>query len=81
MHHDHNPLVEACQRALSETGHKRAERMLDMVAMVSRFSWDRSAQCVVEALQDLGIDPQRRAETLSVEDFVAMARILSSSRP
>ncbi|MDE2563970.1 MAG: 16S rRNA (adenine(1518)-N(6)/adenine(1519)-N(6))-dimethyltransferase RsmA [Sphingomonadales bacterium] len=29
------------------------------------------------ALEALGIDPQRRAETLSVEDFVAVARALS----
>lgn len=29
------------------------------------------------ALETLGIDPQRRAETLSVEDFVAIARTLS----
>jgi 16S rRNA (adenine1518-N6/adenine1519-N6)-dimethyltransferase len=29
------------------------------------------------ALETLGIDPQRRAETLSVEEFVAVARALS----
>ena len=37
----------------------------------------RSLQAVngaLEALQRLGIDPERRAETLSVEDFVALAR-------
>jgi len=33
----------------------------------------------LEALEELGIDPQRRAETLSVGDFVALARSLSSS--
>ena len=33
----------------------------------------------LEALEALGIDPERRAETLSVEDFVAIARLLSSS--
>ena len=33
----------------------------------------------LEALEVLGIDPQRRAETLSVADYVALARILSSS--
>ena len=32
----------------------------------------------LEALETLGIDPQRRAETLSVEEFVAIARILSA---
>jgi 16S rRNA (adenine1518-N6/adenine1519-N6)-dimethyltransferase len=31
----------------------------------------------LEALESLGIDPQRRAETVSVEEFVAIARILS----
>jgi 16S rRNA (adenine1518-N6/adenine1519-N6)-dimethyltransferase len=30
----------------------------------------------VEALEKIGIDPQRRAETLSVEDFTALARTL-----
>lgn len=30
----------------------------------------------LEALQTLGIDPERRAETLAVEDFVAIARLL-----
>jgi len=32
----------------------------------------------LEALETLGIDPQRRAETLSVEEFVSIARELSS---
>ena len=31
----------------------------------------------VEALEALGIDPQRRAETLSVAEFVAVARALT----
>jgi 16S rRNA (adenine1518-N6/adenine1519-N6)-dimethyltransferase len=31
----------------------------------------------LEALADLGIDPERRAETVSVEEFVALARALS----
>ncbi|WCP14328.1 Ribosomal RNA small subunit methyltransferase A [Sphingobium sp. AntQ-1] len=31
----------------------------------------------LDALDNLGIDPQRRAETVSVEEFVAIARILS----
>jgi 16S rRNA (adenine1518-N6/adenine1519-N6)-dimethyltransferase len=33
----------------------------------------------LDALQELGIDSQRRAETLSVDDFVAIGRRLSSS--
>lgn len=31
----------------------------------------------LDALEELGIDPQRRAETLSVEEFVSITRILS----
>ena len=34
----------------------------------------------LDALRTVGIDPQRRAETLSVAEFVEVARILSSSR-
>jgi 16S rRNA (adenine1518-N6/adenine1519-N6)-dimethyltransferase len=36
----------------------------------------KSVAGAVEALERLGIDPQRRAETLSVGDFVALARAL-----
>ena len=31
----------------------------------------------IEALDAIGIDPRRRAETLAVEEFVALARVLS----
>ena len=31
----------------------------------------------IEALAEVGIDPQRRAETVSVTEFVALARVLS----
>jgi 16S rRNA (adenine1518-N6/adenine1519-N6)-dimethyltransferase len=41
----------------------------------------KSLPGALDALEKLGIDPQRRAETLSVDDFVRLARILSSSRP
>lgn len=37
----------------------------------------KSIPGAVDALEALGIDPQRRAETLSVDDFVAIARELS----
>jgi 16S rRNA (adenine1518-N6/adenine1519-N6)-dimethyltransferase len=33
----------------------------------------------LEALEKLGIDPQRRAETLTVDDYVSLGRVLSSS--
>jgi 16S rRNA (adenine1518-N6/adenine1519-N6)-dimethyltransferase len=35
----------------------------------------------LDALQRVGIDPERRAETLSVAEFIAVARELSSSGP
>jgi 16S rRNA (adenine1518-N6/adenine1519-N6)-dimethyltransferase len=35
----------------------------------------------LDALAALGIDAGRRAETVSVEEFVALAKLLSSSRP
>jgi 16S rRNA (adenine1518-N6/adenine1519-N6)-dimethyltransferase len=31
----------------------------------------------LDALDDAGIDPERRAETLSVDEFVGVARLLS----
>jgi len=31
----------------------------------------------LEALEKVGIDPARRAETVSVEEFIALARCLS----
>jgi 16S rRNA (adenine1518-N6/adenine1519-N6)-dimethyltransferase len=34
----------------------------------------------IEALERLGIDPQRRAETLSVDEFVSVAKELSASK-
>ena len=35
----------------------------------------------LEAAEALGIETQRRAETLSVEEWIDLARFLSSSRP
>jgi 16S rRNA (adenine1518-N6/adenine1519-N6)-dimethyltransferase len=36
----------------------------------------KSVPGALDALEKLGIDPQRRAETLEVGDFVALARLL-----
>ena len=41
----------------------------------------KSLPGALEALEKLGIDPRRRAETLEVSDFVALAANLSSDRP
>lgn len=51
--HDHASFIEACHWALSETGYKRAERIAEMLATVSRFSWDNTAQCVHEAIESV----------------------------
>ena len=37
----------------------------------------KSVPGAVEALEQLGIEPTRRAETLTVDDFVKLARALS----
>jgi len=49
--HDLPSFIDCCHWALSETGFKRAERIGDMLATVSRFSWDNTAQCVHEAIE------------------------------
>jgi glycosyltransferase involved in cell wall biosynthesis len=43
--------IEACRWALSETAYKRAERVGEMLATVSRFSWDSTARVVHEAIE------------------------------
>ena len=48
--HDHASFIEGCRWALSETGYKRAERIGDMLATVSRFSWDATAEAVLGAM-------------------------------
>jgi 16S rRNA (adenine1518-N6/adenine1519-N6)-dimethyltransferase len=58
-------------------------RVLERVARPPSASAARCASLkgvpgALEALEALGIDPARRAETLSVEDFVAIARRLSA---
>ncbi|GAM07358.1 16S rRNA (adenine(1518)-N(6)/adenine(1519)-N(6))-dimethyltransferase RsmA [Novosphingobium sp. MBES04] len=40
----------------------------------------KSVPGALAALEEIGIDPQRRAETLSVAEFVAIARTLGQSR-
>ena len=37
----------------------------------------KSVEGALDGLQSLGIDPQRRAETLSVDEFVSLARLLA----
>ena len=34
----------------------------------------------VDALEVIGVDPQRRAETVTVDEFVTLARVLSAER-
>ncbi|HJV63829.1 MAG TPA: glycosyltransferase [Albitalea sp.] len=49
----HASFIEACASALSETGFKRAERINEMLATVSRYSWDSTAKCVHEAIEQV----------------------------
>jgi 16S rRNA (adenine1518-N6/adenine1519-N6)-dimethyltransferase len=39
----------------------------------------KTMPAALEALESVGIDSERRAETLSVAEFVAVAKVLSSS--
>ena len=55
--------VAACERLLAESGSRRAHRALDMMALVSSSSWDRTAQAVHELLlQALHAARARRAD-------------------
>lgn len=59
----------------------RLERLTGAAFGQRRKMLRRSLQPIpgaVEALERLGIDPERRAETLRVEDFVALAREIGS---
>ncbi|HEY0856521.1 MAG TPA: glycosyltransferase [Albitalea sp.] len=51
--HDHASFIEGCRWALSETGYKRAERIGEMLATVSRFSWDNTAKTIHEAIESV----------------------------
>ncbi len=51
--HDHAAFIEGCRWALSETGYKRAERIGEMLATVSRFSWDNTAKTIHEAIESV----------------------------
>jgi len=48
--HDTRSFIECCRWALSETADKRAERIGEMLATVSRFSWDTTASSIHEAI-------------------------------
>jgi len=38
----------------------------------------KSVPGAVEALESIGMDPQRRAETVTVEEFVRLTRVLGN---
>jgi 16S rRNA (adenine1518-N6/adenine1519-N6)-dimethyltransferase len=40
----------------------------------------KSVPHAIDALATIGVDPQRRAETVSVDEFVALARLLSGDK-
>jgi len=66
--------------APDEVDAKRIERLTEAAFGQRRKMLRSSLKAMpgaLEALEKLGIDPQRRAETLEVKDFVALARELS----
>ena len=54
---DTDSFVEACRWGLSETEHKRAERIGEMLSTVSRFSWDDAVRTVRRAIDDIIATP------------------------
>ncbi len=50
---DAETFVDACRWALSETAYKRAERIGEMLATVSRYSWNNAAHTVHEAIGEV----------------------------
>jgi len=50
--HGRRDFIEACERVLQEPIARRAERELQMMSAVWTSSWQRSADCVHELLQD-----------------------------
>jgi 16S rRNA (adenine1518-N6/adenine1519-N6)-dimethyltransferase len=61
---------------------KRIEKLTEAAFGQRRKMLRSSLKAVpgaLDALEALGVDPQRRAETLEVGDFVALARLLSPS--
>jgi glycosyltransferase involved in cell wall biosynthesis len=60
---DAQTFIDACRWALSESPYKRAERIGEMLATVSRYSWDNAARSVHEALADV-IEQARSPATL-----------------
>jgi glycosyltransferase involved in cell wall biosynthesis len=66
--------IEACRWALSETPYKRAERIGEMLATVSRFSWDNTSRCVHQAIEEaIAVRPVPVATPLPAQPQPAMA--------
>ncbi|HEX6707296.1 MAG TPA: glycosyltransferase [Albitalea sp.] len=56
--------IESCRWALSETPCKRAERIGDMLATVSRASWDAVVETVREAIEGAVATPSAQARAV-----------------
>jgi len=80
--------IEYCRWALSETAFKRAERVSEMLATVSRFSWDNTAAYAHEALAEVLARrpaparlPQRQHESAEHQTRFAFADARTSAGP
>ena len=74
---DHATFMEACDRVLNESRQRRAQRMLDMLHSVSRFSWDQSADVILGALGEL----ERRLEARPASAPAGTAPAAASPKP
>jgi len=85
--------VESCRWALSETPYKRAERIAESLATVSRFSWDNTARCVHEAIAkvlaatpvslplSMPLPPERRVAAAGMPALAAATPALAVGMP
>ncbi|HEV7913076.1 MAG TPA: glycosyltransferase [Albitalea sp.] len=78
---DTDTFIEACRWALSETAYKRAERIGEMLATVSRFSWDNAAMVVREAIESLLVAAPRFAAEAARQTPSAPSAPLRRLRP
>jgi len=70
--------AEACAELLRETGHQRARRLNNMATTVFRTSWESTAQCIHElieqALESAEAGPPRPARQQAATPRVAVSR-------
>jgi len=63
------------KRLVKSAFQKRRKTLLNALTTASLLAFDKNA--VLDALQAAGIDPQKRAENLTIEDYVNLTNVLA----